>query len=179
MTSVTTKKLSYIAAKDFRDSFTLTSTGTVGYIFIGKNTAYANDSLPDLIEDTVKTEKNSWDNMIAAKKVTGGDLDLVVPKVIWTANTKYRQYDDTIPADELLSSNTSQNLKPMYVITTARNVYKCVSNAISSNGVTANSTIEPTGDYSTSNGNIEAVDGYAWKYMYNIGASNKFLNRRK
>ena len=176
MTSVTTKKLSYIAAKDFRDSFTLTTSGTVGYIFIGKNTAYANDSLPDLIKDTVKTEKNSWDNMIAAKKVTGGDLDLVVPKVIWTANTKYRQYDDTIPADELLSSNTSQNLKPMYVITTARDVYKCVSNAISSNGVTANSTIEPTGDYSTSNGNIEAVDGYVWKYMYNIGASNKFLN---
>lgn len=176
MTSVTTKKLSFIAAKDFKDSFTLTTGGTVGYVYIGKNTPYANDSIPDTIVDTIKAEKSVWDNMIAAKKVTGGDVELVVPKIIWTANTKYRQYDDMISLDELLSSNTTQNLKPMYVITTERNVYKCVSNSISSNGYTANSTVQPTGDYLTSNGNIETVDGYIWKYMYNIGASNKFLN---
>lgn len=176
MTSVTTKKLAYIAAKDFKDSFTIITGGTVGYVFIGKNVPYANESSPDSLQDTVATEKSIWDNMIAAKKVTGGDIELVVPKITWTANTKYRQYDDTIPVDTLLSSDPTQNLKPMYVITSDRNVYKCLSNAISSNGVSANSTIEPTGDFSTSNGNIETLDGYIWKYMYNIGVSNKFLN---
>lgn len=175
MTSVTTKKLAYNAAKNFKDSFTITTGGTVGYVFIGKNVPYANEAVPDLIQDTIAAEKSVWDNMIAAKKVIGGDLELVIPKVTWSANTKYRQYDDTIPVDTLLSPDPTQNLKPMYVITSDRNVYKCLSNAISSNGVSANSTLEPTGDFSTSNGNIETLDGYIWKYMYNVGVSNRFL----
>jgi hypothetical protein len=58
----------------------------------------------------------------------------------------------------------------MYVITSARNVYKCVSNNAS-----ANSTVEPSGDYTTSNGNISTGDGFVWKYMYNVKPSNKFL----
>jgi hypothetical protein len=63
----------------------------------------------------------------------------------------------------------------MYVMTSERNVYKCVSNAITSNGVTSNSTVMPTGTYTTSNGNIATSDGYIWKYMYNVKPSNKFL----
>jgi hypothetical protein len=55
----------------------------------------------------------------------------------------------------------------MYVITSARNVYKCVSNNAS-----ANSTVEPSGDYTTSNGNISTGDGFVWKYMYNVKPSN-------
>jgi len=51
----------------------------------------------------------------------------------------------------------------MYVMTSARNVYKCLSNNNS-----ALSTVEPTGDYTSSNGNIATSDGYIWKYMYNI-----------
>jgi len=44
-----------------------------------------------------------------------------------------------------------------------------------SNNSSANSTIEPSGDYTTSNGNIATADGYLWKYMYNVKPSNKFL----
>ena len=40
----------------------------------------------------------------------------------------------------------------------------------------ANSTVEPTGDYTSSNGNIATSDGYIWKYMYNVKSSNKFLS---
>ena len=175
MTSVTTKKLQIIAAKDFKEAFSSNTDTTVGYVFIGNHTAYADEGSPPNIEDTVKTEKNVWDNMIAAKKVAGGDVELVIPRVLWTANTKYRQFDDAIPFATLLSANTTQNLKGMYVMTSERNVYKCVSNAISSNGVTSNSTVMPTGTYTTSNGNIATSDGYIWKYMYNVKPSNKFL----
>jgi hypothetical protein len=58
----------------------------------------------------------------------------------------------------------------MYVFTSQRNVYKCLSNNAS-----ANSTVEPTGDYTSSNGNIATSDGYIWKYMFNVKPSNKFL----
>jgi hypothetical protein len=109
--------------------------------------------------------------MFAAKKVTATDVELVIPRVNWTANTKYRQYDDTIALSDLITGNTIQNLKPFYIITSAKNVYKCLSNNFSSN-----STVEPTGDYSTSNGAISTADGYIWKYMFNVKSSNKFLN---
>lgn len=169
MTSVTTKKLPYIAAEQLKESFYETSP-TIGYVFIGNNLPYADENLPDPIADSIQEEKEVWRNIYAAKKITGNDVELVIPRYNWTANTKYRNYDDKIIFSDLLSTNTSLNLKPMYIMTSARNVYKCLSNNAS-----ANSTVEPTGDYTTSNGNISTADGYIWKYMFNVKPSNKFL----
>jgi len=171
MPSITTKKLGYDTAKLWRNAlYNSGNTDPVLYTFIGNHVPYANESSPDSIVDTISTEKTVWDNMYAGKRLTANDIELVIPKVYWSGNTKFRQYDDTIDYSTLLTANTTQNLKPMYVITTDRNVYKCISNNTS-----ANSTIEPTGDYTTSNGNIATADGYIWKYMYNVKPSNKFL----
>ncbi len=172
MPSINTKKSGYNNAKTWRDDLrNLSNTSPVYYITIGNHVPYANESSPDSLVDTIAEEKRTWDNMFAAKRITGNDVDFVIPRINWTANTKYRNYDDTITISSLVSTNTSQNLKPFYVITSARNVYKCLSNNSS-----ANSTVQPTGDYTTSNGNIATADGYIWKYMYNIKPSNKFLN---
>jgi len=171
MPSKITKKLGHDNAKFWRNSiYTSGPTDPVLYIFLGNHTPYANEASPNVIVDTTSSEKLVWDNMYAAKKVIASDVEFVVPRINWSGNTKFRQFDDTIDATALLSSNTSQNLKPMYIITTERNVYKCVSNNSS-----ANSTVEPSGNYITSNGNISTADGYIWKYMYNIKPSNKFL----
>ena len=169
MTSATSKKLAYIAASQFKESFYEPSP-TVGYVFIGNHLPYTNENTPSTIIDSISDEKSSWDNMIGAKKITGNDVEFVIPRVGWTANTKYKQYDDVVSFDELLTGNTSLNVKPMYITTSSRNVYKCLSNNAS-----ANSTVEPTGDYTSSNGNIATSDGYIWKYMFNVKPSNKFL----
>ena len=173
MPSINTKKSGYNNAKTWRDVLRNSTTLScpVYYITIGNHVPYANEAEPNIVVDTVAEEKQTWDNMFAAKRITGNDVDFVIPRVNWTANTTYRQYDDTITISNLVSTNTSQNLKPFYAITSARNVYKCLSNNSS-----ANSTVEPTGDYTTSNGNIATADGYIWKYMYNIKPSNKFFN---
>ena len=169
-TSITTKKLPYNTVVQFRESFSEPAP-TVGYVFIGNHLPYANENNPDSLGDSIQEEKQIWKNIYAAKKISGSDIEFVIPRVNWTANTKYNNYDDKINFSDLLSSNTTMNLKPMYIFTTERNVYKCLSNNAS-----ANSTVEPTGDYSTSNGNIATSDGYIWKYMYNVKPSNKFLN---
>ena len=169
MTSATSKKIAYTAALQFKESFYEPSP-TVGYVFIGNHLPYTDENTPSTIIDSIADEKNSWDNMIGAKKVTGNDVEFVIPRVGWTANTKYKQYDDVIAFDQLLTGNTSLNVKPMYVMTSDRNVYKCLSNNAS-----ANSTVEPSGDYTSSNGNIATSDGYIWKYMFNVKPSNKFL----
>ena len=169
MTSFTSKKLPFFSAAQFKESLS-ESSPAINYIFIGNHIPYANEASPDIISDTVSAEKTVWDNMYAAKRITGNDVEHVIPRINWTGNTKFHQYDDTITISDLISSNSSQNLQPMYVITTDRNVYKCISNNSS-----ANSTVEPTGTYTTSNGNIGTADGFIWKYMYNVTASNKFL----
>lgn len=244
MPSVTSKKLAYIAAVQFKESF-YEPAPEVGYVFIGNHLAYANEANPTTISDTIFDEKGAWDNMYAAKKITGNDVELVIPRVNWTSNTYYKQYDDLVPQESLATSderivfsitantgahavnsfvtftstnnNTPANariyvnttgaivnvvvfsngvytrgdtvtatpntgnasltittitnpVKPMYVMTSERNVYKCLSN---NNSVL--STVEPRGDYTSSNGNIATSDGYIWKYMFNVKPSNRFL----
>ncbi len=168
-TVYTSKKTAFNNAEQFKESFSEPSA-TVGYVFLGESNEWANESSPTTINDSVYSEKFIWNTMFAAKKVTGNDVELVAPRINWTANTKYRQYDDTSDFNTLLTANTTLNLKPMYVITTDRNVYKCLSNNVS-----ANSTVEPTGDYTTSNGIIQTSDGYLWKYMYNVKRTNRFF----
>lgn len=164
-------KTAFNNAEQFKESFYEPSPATVGYVFIGNHVPWTNESSPDEITDTVRNEKSVWDNMYAAKKITGNDVELVLPKVTWTANTIYRHYDDTILLSELVTANASQNLEPIYVINSERNVYKCLSNNLG-----ALSTLEPTGKNLTANGVIAKDDGYIWKYMFNVKPSNKFLS---
>ena len=164
----TSKKLSFNNAEQFKESFYEPEPATVGYIFIGNHVPYANESSPNSIVDSSFDEKSVWDNMFAAKKITGNDVELVVPRINWTSGLRYQQYDDKSSLDSILTANGT--IQPMYVLTSARNVYKCLSNNAS-----ANSTIEPTGDYTTANGTISTADGYIWKYMYNLKPSNRFL----
>jgi len=165
-TSINTRKLSYNSAKLLRDSVRdiVTNTSPVLYVTLGNSVPYNNEASPDNLVDTINTEKAAFENIFVGKKVTGNDIELVIPRVNWTGSTKYRQYDDIIDVETLVTANAS-------LITSARNVYKCLSNSAS-----ANSTVEPTGDYTTSNGNIATADGYIWKYMYSVQPSSKFLN---
>lgn len=167
-------KLSYDTAYRFVEDFSSTDHSSLKYVFIGNSNQYANsdNTIPD-ISDTPKDEKSIWNTMFAAKRTTGNDVEMVVPKVAWTTDTVYKQFDDTKTLDFLISSNG--NSSPMYVYTDEGNVYKCLSNNSS-----ANSTVKPTGDYTTSNGFISTGDGgadstYIWKFMYNIKDTNKFL----
>ena len=122
----TSQKLSLNNAEKFKASFSDATNGAIEYIFIGDHVPYVNESSPPQIVETIASEKTVWDNIFAAKRATANDVELVIPKVNWTSNTNYRQYDDTIELDQLITANVSQNLKPFYVITTDRNVYKCL-----------------------------------------------------
>jgi hypothetical protein len=169
MSSYTSKKLRFNTAEQFKEAFSETDA-SVGYVFIAKHLPWANEASPDIITDTTVTERSIWNNMIAAKKVTGNDVELVVPRVNWTANVRYIQFDDTLTLDTLLTSNVSSNVYSMYVINSENNVYKCLSNNLS-----ANSTVEPLGQNLGNKGNIQTADGYLWKYLYNVEPTNKFL----
>ena len=169
-TSYTSEKLRFKTAERFKQGFSSTDNPFVSYIVIGNHIPFEDENIPNEIYDTVSEEKNVWDNMIGGKRLNGNNVELVIPRVSYTANQYYRQYDDMISISDLVSEEPTQNLKPMYIINTEGNVYKCLSN---NNGTL--STIEPLGKNLTSNGNIITTDNYTWKYLYNILDTNKFL----
>ncbi len=171
-TSYVSRKLKVFTAKSFRDSFKKTDPRQIGYIFLSKTRDHDSEPTPDDLVDTIYQEKEVWDDMIGAKRVLPKDVEFVIPKIQWTANTRYKQYDDRITLDELLTS--TGNVLPMYVVNSEGNVYKCLCNNNSSA-----SQVEPTGTYTQNDGFIQTEIGdetcYLWKYMYNVKDTNKFV----
>jgi hypothetical protein len=100
--------------------------------------------------------------MIAAKKITSTDVSHAIPRKNWTNNTNYFAFTD--------NTNTLHS-QDFYVMTGDYNVYKCLSNSeTNSSGTTAStSTTKPTG---TGTSIISTADGYKWKFMYQIPASD-------
>jgi hypothetical protein len=148
-------------AKQYKDSFIKMNPKNVAYVFLAKTLPYDDENTPDELNDSLAVEKQIWDNMYAAKKIVPGNIEFVLPRNTWANSTTYTQFDDTVNLADL--SN-------MYTITSEGNVYKCLCSNKNNP-----STVEPTGDYTSSNGVISTADGYMWKYMYNVKASNKFL----
>lgn len=136
------------------------------FFYVARPQQWSNSSaLPD---DTAVTSANTsvtqmelelFDELLYGKRITPSDVNLVIPRHNWVANTVYARYDQN---DANLYS------KSFYVVTTAAgdqyNVYKCIDN----NGNTA-STIKPTLQTTTST--FKTGDGYTWKYMYTVDAT--------
>ena len=154
-------EVSYSSGGAVTDSSGLLNTNM--YLFIGKVTAWSDDSTPPTPTDAVaNTHYENWRDMIAAKKITSADVSHVIPRKNWTNNTSYFAYTD---AEASLFS------QDFYVMTDEYNVYKCLANndTASAGGVGTTSTVKPTG---TGSSIIKTADGYQWKFMYQISAAD-------
>lgn len=153
-TYISTKNLSVKNAEDFIASIS-NATDNV-YFSIAHVSPWANDASPEQATDTTQYAVNFWRSAIAGKKVTAGNMSLVVPRINWATGTVYAQYTDT-------GTNYGNNF---YVMNTTYDVYKCISN---NNG--ANSTVMPT--YTATNVTNQEVDGYIWKYMFTVSTADR------
>lgn len=158
-TNYTAEKLSLFVAEQFNESFYEPEPTSIGYVFIGNHIPYADENVTPEINESEQTEKSVWDSMFAAKRITGTDINLVLPLNEWASGV-YNQYDDRNPS--------TQNI---YIVdSSSRRVYKCLSN---NNGTV--STVLPSSDYTVNNGLISTSDGYIWKYMFQYPESSKFI----
>ena len=176
MAALVTNKFRIHNAKQFLEAFDEVSFGSGAaisdssgllnsnmYLFIGKVTGWSDDADPPSPTDSVaNTHYENWRDMIAAKKVTASDVSHAIPRKNWVNNTSYFAFTDNT------STLFSQDF---YVMTGDYNVYKCLSNSDtnSSGSVATTSTVKPTG---TGTGVISTADGYKWKFMYQISASD-------
>jgi len=155
-------------AEQFFESFSEASLSRY-YIFIGRVTAFTDDSAPTTPTDTVQNiEFDGYRDMIAMKRVQTSDTSFVVPRYNWTNNTSYTEYSDTnsslFPSSATTTSNTT-----FYVLTIDNNVYKVIDN---NRG--GRSTVKPTG---TGTAITTTADNYRWKFLYSITtADDQFLN---
>lgn len=130
--------------------------------------------------DTSNTYYGVWNDMIGMKRVTSADINLVIPRVDWVANTRYVEYtQDAQIFARANSSNIAYDNK-FYVRNTRDQIFKCLFNNANSGGVAALSTQMPqidVGGQLPENPYIETSDGYRWKYMYTIpyGLKQKFF----
>ena len=160
------------------------------YLFIGKSDAwsgsYSDTNVPNPAtaanpssDTTANTSYTPWKDMIAAKKGASSDVSHVVTRHNWTSGRHYSMYDHTETMTNLLAERTGQTIStgtgtlyPMYVMNTNFNVYKCLFNNKSEAGVPQPSTTEPTATTTTAGAPAALADGYVWKYMYSVSASD-------
>ena len=185
MPAIITNKFRIHNQEQFVESFT-ESAANVYYLGIGRPQAFTtytrgdsrtdnsgSDSAPLTPVDSIGDEFYTFDDLLAAKKVTSSDVSICIPRRNWTTGTVYDYYrhdygnrvtggTSTQTAD---SGATNLFDATFYVMSSTFNVYKCLDN---NSG--ANSTVEPTG---TSSSILTTGDGYKWKYMYTLSATQQ------
>ena len=163
MAAIITEKFRLHNAKEFKQS--ATETGNAMYMFIGRPIAWSDDNNPPTPVDSLNDEYDAYANMTALKKVSSTDVSHAIIRRDWTSGTKYDEYRHNYTSSNKSTSNASTLwASTFHVVTSDYNVYKVISN---NNG--ADSTVMPTG---TSTNILTTGDGYKWKFMYSISASD-------
>jgi hypothetical protein len=185
MPAIITDKFRIHNSEQFHEAFS-ESSGNTFYLGIGRPQAFATatradsrtnnegtDTAPVTPADNVNAQSFPYDDLLAAKKIASTDITFAIPRRNWTTGTTYDIYrhdygeriTGTSTAQTANSGASTLHDSTFYVLTGARNVYKCLDN----DNNTA-STVEPTG---TSTTILSTADGYKWKYMYTLSASQQ------
>tara|TARA_Y100001972_G_scaffold115807_1_gene152969 strand:- start:39 stop:1490 length:1452 start_codon:yes stop_codon:yes gene_type:complete len=163
MAAIITEKFRLHNAKEFKQSATETNNSM--YMFIGRPASWPDDNTPPTPVDSLNDEYDAYANMTALKKVNATDVSHAIIRRDWTSGTKYDEYRHNYTSSNTATSGASTLwASTFYVVTSDYNVYKVISN---NNG--ADSTVMPTG---TSTNILTTADGYKWKFMYSISASD-------
>ena len=186
MPAIITNKFRLNNAEQFSESFS-EAANEVYYLGIGRPQPFGTltrpdgrtdyegtDALPNTPADSISREFYTYDDLVAAKRITGSNVSFVIPRRNWTAGTiydiyrhDYGEYTTGSTSVRKTSNSGATTLfdSNFYVLSSARNVYKCLDN----NGG-ATSTDEPTG---VSTSVITTTDSYKWKFMYTLSAAQQ------
>ena len=186
MPAIITNKFRIHNAEQFSESFSEASAN-IYYLAIGRPQPYGTltrpdgrtdyegtDTTPITPGDSIVNEFNTFDDLLASKRITSTNVSFVVPRRNWVTGTTYDIYRHDY--GEYLTGSTTTRVtansgattlydSTFYVLSAANNVYKCLDN----DGNTA-STVEPTG---TSTSVLTTGDGYKWKFLYTMSASQQ------
>ena len=178
MAAIITNKFRINNAEQFQESFS-EAAATTYYLFIGRSHAWASDAdvqgntiaegtdtTPPTPNDDIGSEFYNYDDMIGLKKINSSDVSFVIPRRDWATGTSYDMYEHNISSSNTANSGATNLFDATFFVVNSNNdVYKVIEN----DGATA-ATDEPT---STSNSIFSTSDGYRYKYMYSLTASEQ------
>ena len=130
------------------------------YFFVGKTTEWPVVGTPETPLDTESYNSQTHRNMMFVKRVQSSDAVMMIRRIDWVAGDIYDHYDDV---DDLSTKN-------FYVLTDDMRVYKCLNNNDGAPSFNKPNSTDVTNAFIL-------PDGYVWKYMFRIEASDelKFL----
>jgi len=162
MTAIITDPLKTRLAQLMLDEVNDTTDSAQYYIGIGKSDQYsdANDNIISPVQ-TLQEEREFRNNLQSIIKV--GAASLVIPRYNWSAGSTYSAFTDSVVG---IPTNS------YYVLTEDNHVYICLKAG------TGSSSVQP--DYTDNSQNpgqqvtsiFETSDGYRWKYLYELNASD-------
>ena len=141
------------------------------YLAASRTETWTDDTAPDTSIDNRVDVQKFRDKILFVKRVQSADTAMLARRIDWTTGTVYDRYDDAYSSTNTANSGaTSLQTANYYVLTDDFNVYKCIDN--NDNG---QSTTKPN---STGTEIFTTADGYKWKFLFQIGASDrtKFLS---
>ena len=130
------------------------------YAVVGKSDQWSNESVPDISEDSRLNRLSFYGDIVGGKKISNTQSHKVARRIDWINNTTYDYYDDNLDLVFGESLNQPTKAPQFYVVNSNLDVYKCLDNNVNNS-----STVEPTGQLSTS---FKTADDYVWKYLYTI-----------
>lgn len=154
------------------------------YLFIGRSTPWpdGDSDVPVPTDAPANTTFAYWNDVLALRRITDADLVHVIPRHDWQSATQYSMYDHRVDAAQLAANVASGNAQPNYVITSDREVFRCVYDGRVNSGAISESVAEPTiagqelvTDFTTSLG--APYNNYIWKYLYTVSSvdAQKFM----
>ena len=169
MAAIISSKFRIHNAEAFYESFG-EAAATNYYVFIGRPQEWASttgggtDAAPPTPIDGVTDEYRQWRDMMAAKRVVASDVSFVIPRRDWATATTYDYYRHDYSASNTANSGATNLFDSTFVVKTDEGkVFKCMWN----DSNTA-STQKPI---STNSLPVDPGDGYFWKYMYTLTAT--------
>ena len=177
MAAIITDQLRILNAKNFVAGIQSSSNSYYTFIGIPNATDYQSnwDSNPPTPIDSFETYNNTWDSMLALKKINASDVSQVVRKVTWTSGTTYDMYRHDISRNNPSQPSGSFDLYSAnyYVMNSDYRVYTCLYNGADPENkfVGSPSLDEPTFTDLEPRGAGSSGDGYIWKYLYTISPS--------
>ena len=165
MTAVLTDGLKRIILDNIFDnvSDSGTSVGQFGpgnyYIGIAKSQNWDDADTPVDAKNTSREERNLRLNLQSIKQAE--TISYVVPRHNWSSSTIYSAYDD---------DQEGYPTNPYYVLTEDSRVYICLEQGKTSAGLATPSTVKPN---TVTLDSFKGADGYVWKFLYEINATDK------
>jgi len=173
MAAIITDKIRILNAKKFVAGVTTSTNSYYSFVGLPNPTTIKSDwnDSPPSPTDNFSSEWDTWDTIIALKKITSSDVKLMVKKNVWSSGTTYDYYrhDYSVanpPANSAVSSLYSANY---YVINGDFRVYICLQNGTTPETPEGKPSLdEPTFVDLEPRAAGTSGDGYIWKYLYTI-----------